>query len=258
MLLVLSPAKSLDFDNPVPTDMFTQPDFLDDSNRLIKTLRKLSPEDLSRLMKISPKLGELNFERNLSWHLPFNTDNARQAVFAFTGDVYMGLEARALSKKDLAFAQNHLRILSGLYGLLRPLDLIQPYRLEMGTSLKHGNYDNLYKFWGTRITDALNQVLATQKTPWLLNLASQEYFRAVRQNDLNAPAISPVFKDYKNGQYKIISFFAKKARGMMAAHVIRHRITDMKDLLAFDVGGYRYSSEHSTNHSPVFLRKTTG
>jgi uncharacterized protein len=258
MLLVLSPAKSLDFDNPVPTDRFTQPDFLDESNKLIKTLRKLSPEDLSELMSISTKLGELNFERNLNWHLPFDMHNARQAIFAFTGDVYMGLDARSLSNRDMEFAQNHLRILSGLYGVLRPLDLIQPYRLEMGTSLRHGNNDNLYTFWSTRVTDALNQVLANQKTPWLLNLASQEYFRAVRQDALIAPVISPVFKDYKNGQYKIISFFAKKARGMMAAHVIRHRVSRVEDLLAFSQAGYRYSGEHSTSTSPVFLRKTTG
>lgn len=257
MLLVLSPAKSLDFENPVATTLFSQPDFLDDSNSLIRTLRELTPEDLSKLMSISAKLGELNFERNLNWQTPFDTSNARQAIFAFTGDVYTGLDVHTLSKKDVDFAQNHLRILSGLYGLLRPLDLIQPYRLEMGTSLKSGKHNTLYGFWGDRITQALNQVLAQQKTPFLLNLASQEYFKAVRQKDLLAPVVSPIFKDYKNGQYKIISFFAKKARGMMAAYAIRQRIKTADELLSFSEGGYQYSHELSSDSSPVFLRKTT-
>lgn len=255
MLMVLSPAKSLDFETPVPTEKATQPDFLDDSAALIKTLRALNPEDLSSLMKISSKLGELNFERNHNWHTPFTTDNARQALFAFTGDVYVGLEAHSLTAKDLEYAQNHLRILSGLYGLLRPLDLIQAYRLEMGTSLKHGSNNNLYAFWGNRLADHLNEDLAAQRGKALLNLASQEYFRAVNEKVLSKPVISPVFRDYKNGKYKIISFYAKKARGMMAAWVIRNRIEDPQALQDFDVDGYRFSANDSTPAEPVFLRQ---
>jgi len=255
MLLVISPAKSLDFESPVPTGSFTQPAYLDDSVQLIKTLRQKSPEDLSALMHISAKLGELNFERNMKWQTPFDTTNARQAIYAFTGDVYLGLDAHTLNQKDMAYAQNHLRILSGLYGLLRPLDLMQPYRLEMGTSLQHGDNKNLYQFWGDRLSEGLNEAMTGHKTRVLLNLASNEYFRAVDKKVLNAEIISPVFKDYKNGQYKIISFFAKKARGMMAAHVIKNRIESPAAIEEFDMAGYRYSSKDSTAVAPVFLRK---
>lgn len=255
MLLVLSPAKSLDFENPVPTGKFTQPDFLDDSAQLINTLRQQSPEDLSALMHISAKLGELNVERNLNWHTPFTADNARQAIYAFTGDVYLGLDAHALNQKDMAYAQNHVRILSGLYGLLRPLDLMQAYRLEMGTSLQHGNHRNLYEFWGNRLSEGLNEAMSGHKSRVLLNLASNEYFRAVDKKVLDADIISPVFKDYKNGQYKIISFFAKKARGMMAAHVIKNRIDSPAGICEFDMAGYRYSAKDSSDAAPVFLRK---
>jgi cytoplasmic iron level regulating protein YaaA (DUF328/UPF0246 family) len=255
MLLVLSPAKSLDFESPVPTSKFTQPAFLDDSAQLIKTLRQKSPQDLSELMHISAKLGELNFERNLNWQTPFDTTNARQAIYAFTGDVYLGLDVHALNQKDMAYAQNHIRILSGLYGLLRPLDLMQPYRLEMGTSLNHGSNKNLYQFWGDRLSEGLNEAMTGHKTRVLLNLASNEYFRSVDKKVLNAEIISPVFKDYKNGQYKIISFFAKKARGMMAAHVIRNRVESPAALHGFDMAGYQYSAKDSTAVAPVFLRK---
>jgi uncharacterized protein len=255
MLLVLSPAKSLDFENPVSTRVFSQPYFLNASVELVKTLRELSPENLSKLMSISPALGELNFKRNLDWHTPFDRNNARQAIFAFTGDVYVGLDARSLNRRDLDFAQNHMRILSGLYGLLRPLDLMQAYRLEMGTALKHQQYSNLYGFWGDRITQSLNETLNAQKKPMLINLASAEYFKAVNVKAIQAPVVSPVFKDYKNGQYKIISFFAKKARGMMASHIIRNRVRDIDGVLQFDAGGYRYSPAHSAESSPVFLRK---
>jgi uncharacterized protein len=255
MLLVLSPAKSLDFENPVSTRVFSQPDFLNASVELVKTLRELSPENLSKLMSISPALGELNFKRNLDWHTPFDRNNARQAIFAFTGDVYVGLDARSLNRRDLDFAQNHMRILSGLYGLLRPLDLMQAYRLEMGTALKHQQYSNLYGFWGDRITQSLNETLNAQKKPMLINLASAEYFKAINVKAIQAPVVSPVFKDYKNGQYKIISFFAKKARGMMASHIIRNRVRDIDGVLQFDAGGYRYSPADSAESSPVFLRK---
>lgn len=255
MLLVLSPAKSLDFENPLPISSGTQPEFLDSAARLNQTLRKLTPDDLSELMSISPALGELNFQRNLNWALPFTADNARPALFAFTGDVYQGLNARALSDADLEFAQNHLRILSGLYGLLRPLDLIQPYRLEMGTALKHGKTQSLYAFWDKNLALALREVLLTHSQQTLINLASTEYFRAVNLKALALPVVSPVFKDYKSGQFKIISFFAKKARGSMAAYIIRNRIDHPDDLAAFDVDGYHYSKTDSTPAMPVFLRK---
>lgn len=255
MLLVLSPAKSLDFESPVPTGKFTQPDYLDDSAQLINTLRQKSPEDLSDLMHISAKLGELNFERNLNWQAPFDTNNARQAIYAFTGDVYLGLDVHALNQKDLAYAQNHMRILSGLYGLLRPLDLMQPYRLEMGTALRQGKHKNLYEFWGSRLSEGLNDALKGHRSRILLNLASNEYFRAVDKKVLDADIISPVFKDYKNGQYKIISFFAKKARGMMAAYIIKNRLDTPAGIREFDMAGYHYSAKDSTDRAPVFLRK---
>ena len=255
MLIVLSPAKSLDYESPVKTRKFTQPQFLDDAEKLVSTLRDYNPDQLSELMNISPKLGELNVERYANWHQPFDTDNARQAAFAFTGDVYVGLDINSLSAADLDFAQKHLRILSGLYGVLRPLDLMQPYRLEMGTSLQTEAGINLYQFWGSRVTDALNACLEKQKQPVLVNLASNEYFRSVKEKALSADVISPVFKDYKNGQYKVISFYAKKARGMMAAWIIQNRVTRADDLQGFDVAGYKYSTRESSAGKPVFLRK---
>lgn len=255
MLTVISPAKSLDYETPVKTRRFTQPDFLAESEQLIGTLRGLSEQDVSMLMSISPALAELNRDRFRDWQLPFDKDNARQAMFAFKGDVYIGLGAETFEAADVTYAQHHLRILSGLYGLLRPLDLIQPYRLEMGTSLKTARGKSLYDFWGTRITDALNAELEHQRRRVLVNLASNEYFKAVKEKQLGAEVISPVFRDYKNGQYKLISFFAKRARGLMSAYLIRNRIDDPKDLLSFDVDGYRYSASDSTPTSPVFLRR---
>ncbi|MDO8906909.1 MAG: peroxide stress protein YaaA [Pseudohongiella sp.] len=260
MLLVLSPAKSLDFQSPLPscgqTDTdYSCPEFLDAADKLNRTLRKLSPEDLSGLMSISPKLGELNFERNLNWSVPFTPENARPAIFAFTGDVYVGLDVKSFSHGDLMYAQDHLRILSGLYGLLRPLDLMQAYRLEMGTALKQGKLRSLYAFWGASLGKKLHGTLLTHKQQSLINLASTEYFRAVDRKALGLPVISPVFKDYKNGQYKIISFFAKKARGTMAAYVIKNRIDSLDGIMQFDLDGYRYSSKESTPDTPVFLRK---
>lgn len=255
MLVVISPAKSLDYETPVNIRRFTQADFLEDSARLISQLKSLSPAQVSSLMSISPSLGELNQARFQQWHTPFNTNNARQALFAFKGDVYIGLDAYALSSADISFAQNHLRILSGLYGLLRPLDLIQPYRLEMGTSLKNSKGSSLYQFWGSKITDALNQELSGNNKPILVNLASNEYFKSVDKKLLRAQIISPVFKDFSNGQYKIVSFFAKKARGLMSAYIIKNRLKKPEDLLSFDVDGYRYSEKDSKADSPVFLRK---
>lgn len=255
MLIVLSPAKSLDFESPVPSHKQSQPDFLDRSAELVDTLREYSPDDLSELMNISNKLGELNVERYANWQRPFNEDNARQAIFAFTGDVYTGLDVASLKAADRDFAQKHLRILSGLYGVLRPLDLMQAYRLEMGTSLPVGQHKNLYEFWGDQISEALNAELEKQKHPALINLASNEYFKAVNRKKLNADIISPVFKDHKNGQYKIISFYAKKARGMMANWIIRNRVDQPAGLQDFAVAGYRFSPADSSDDKPVFLRK---
>lgn len=255
MILLISPAKSLDYETPVPVKKHSQGEFLDDAKMLMSTLRKLNPEQLSSLMHISEKLADLNFQRNLNWQLPFTSDNARQAIFAFTGDVYQGLEAYSLDSKDLAFAQKHLRILSGLYGVLRPLDLIQPYRLEMGSALKHGKHQSLYEFWGSRLAEHLNEELDSQRSQSVINLASNEYFKAVDKKILKHPVISPVFKDYKNGKYKVISFFAKKARGYMAAWVIRNRIDNPDKIVDFDVAGYRYAASESSPDAPVFLRK---
>lgn len=260
MLLVLSPAKSLDFESPWPSsgstgNNYSIPELLESADKLNRTLRKLSPEDLSGLMSISPKLGELNFERNLNWRTPFTPENAKPAIFAFTGDVYVGLDVNSFSQDDVLYAQDHIRILSGLYGLLRPLDLMQAYRLEMGTTLRHGKFRSLYAFWGDQLGKKLREVLLTHQHPGLINLASTEYFRAVDKKALGLPVISPVFKDYKNGQYKIISFFAKKARGTMAAYLIKNRIESPEGILQFDLDGYRYSSKESTPDTPVFLRK---
>jgi hypothetical protein len=254
MLILISPAKSLDFDSPLPTKKFTQPDFLDDSVELINTCRQLKVTDIQNLMDISTPLADLNFGRFLNWHTPFTPANARPAILAFKGDVYMGMQAETFSAKDFDFAQQHLRILSGLYGLLRPLDLMQAYRLEMGTTLKNPRGNNLYDFWGDKLTQAVNDVLAKQKKPVLINLASNEYYKAIKPKLLAAPVITPVFKDLKNGQYKMISFYAKKARGLMSAYIIKNRITNPEDIKAFDSEGYYFSAELSKAKEWVFLR----
>lgn len=254
MLMVISPAKTLDFDNPAKTRVATTPDFLNRSEALVDELRALSPADLSGLMGISDKLGELNFERYLNWHTPFDKENAKQAVLAFKGDVYTGLDAESFSGDDFKFAQKYLRILSGLYGLLRPLDLIQPYRLEMGTKFANSGGTNLYQFWGSALIEAVNTQLKKTHSDVLLNLASNEYFKALQGKDLQADVITPVFKDLKNGKYKIISFYAKKARGLMAAYVIKHRITNVNDIKKFKSEGYRYNAQMSTAREWVFTR----
>lgn len=254
MLIVISPAKTLDFDSAPATTNHSQGDFLDDSQQLIGELQQLSPEDISKLMKISPKLGELNHQRFMNWSLPFKPDNAKQALLAFRGDVYTGLDADNFDEADFSRAQQQLRILSGLYGLLRPLDLIQPYRLEMGTRFSNQRGSNLYQFWGDKITDALNQQLGDNDQPVLINLASKEYYSAVQEKALNAEIISPVFKDQKNGRHKIISFYAKKARGLMAAYIIKNRLDDVEQIKGFDSDGYYYSPEQSTASDWVFLR----
>lgn len=257
MLVLISPAKTLDFETPAPTNIATQPDFLDQSQILVNALRKLSPAQISGLMGISDKLGVLNFDRFHHWQTPFDTTNAKQALLAFKGDVYTGMAAENFTRKDFTFAQRHLRILSGLYGLLRPLDLVQPYRLEMGTPFNNARGKNLYRFWGDMLTETLNRELAAQKSKLVINLASNEYFQAVNRKLLKARIITPVFKDRKNGQYKVISFFAKKARGMMSAYIIQQQITDVETIKVFDVDGYRYSAEHSSAHEWIFLRDST-
>ncbi|MFJ1573445.1 MULTISPECIES: peroxide stress protein YaaA [unclassified Pseudomonas] len=254
MLTVISPAKTLDYDTPPVTERFTLPQYLDHSQALISQLRDLSPAQISELMHLSDKLAGLNAARFGSWSADFTPDNAKQALLAFKGDVYTGLDAESLSEDDFSYAQDHLRMLSGLYGLLRPLDLMQPYRLEMGTKLANPRGKDLYAFWDTRISEWLNQALAEQGDDVLLNLASNEYFSAVKRSALKARIISVDFKDWKNGQYKIISFYAKKARGMMSRFVIQERIADPEQLKQFDVQGYYYSVEQSKPDQLVFLR----
>lgn len=254
MLHVISPAKTLDFDTAPATDVFSQPQFLEHSQALIDELRHLSPEDVSALMKISPKLGELNAVRLHAWQQPFTPQNAKAAVLAFKGDVYTGMQAELFSHDDFDYAQQHLRILSGLYGLLRPLDLIQPYRLEMGTAFSNARGKNLYAFWGDIITHALNRELEQQREKVLINLASNEYWSAVNPKGVNARVITPVFKDTKNGTLKIISFYAKKARGMMSAYIIQQRIDDSNALKDFTVGGYRFDASQSSDNEWVFTR----
>jgi len=254
MLIVISPAKNLDYETPTPTKKHTKAALLDDASELMAGLKELSPQGVSSLMGISDKLGVLNYDRFQQWSLPFNASNARQAVLAFKGDVYVGLDAYSFDEQAFAFAQQHLRILSGLYGVLKPLDLMQPYRLEMGTSFANERGANLYQFWGDKIVLLLNKQLKKLGTQTLVNLASNEYFKSVDKTKLSASIITPVFKDWKNGQYKIISFFAKKARGRMSAYIIKNGITDPMKLKGFDWDGYRYNSAMSDGSELVFTR----
>ncbi len=253
--MLISPAKTLDFTTPPTTEQYDIPRFLEQSQELIDLARELSPADISALMKISDKLGVLNFERFHEWQTPFTLDNAKQAILAFKGDVYTGLEAQSMNTDDLIWANEHLAILSGLYGLLRPLDLMQAYRLEMGTKFANAKGKNLYEFWGEQLTDTINQQLAEAKHPVLVNLASNEYYKAIQPKSIAANIITPVFKDEKNGKYKIISFYAKKARGLMARWIIDNRIEDYKELTKFDVDGYFYDADESTAKQFVFKRE---
>lgn len=254
MLTVLSPAKTLDYDTAPITQTSTVPRFMDQSALLVDDARGLNPEDISALMGVSEQIAHLNHERFMNWQAESTKDNAKQAVLAFKGDVYTGLRAETLSEDDLTFAQDRLRILSGLYGLLRPLDLMQPYRLEMGLKFANQRGKNLYEFWGEQLTDTLNHDLASANTSILINLASNEYFKAVKPKLLNADVITPQFKDLKNGQYKMISFFAKKARGIMARYIIDNRITEPEALKSFSEAGYYYSEAESKGDQWVFLR----
>lgn len=254
MLSVISPAKKLDFETPASTSQATQPDFLDHSEELIGIMREYSPQQLSELMKISDRIAGLNAARYADWQRPFTADNAKPAAQAFQGDVYVGLEAERFNDDDNAYAQSHLRILSGLYGLLRPLDLIQPYRLEMGTKVANPRGADLYAYWKDELTGALASAIDASGSKVLVNLASNEYFKAVDTRRLGAQVITPVFKDEKNGQYKIISFYAKKARGLMAGWIIRERINSPEALSGFDVAGYRFSASDSSGDTLVFCR----
>lgn len=255
MLTVISPAKTLDFEAKPQTRKVSQPQFLQNSAELVGTMRTQSPKNLSKLMGISPKLAELNADRFQTWETPFTPENAKQAILAFRGDVYIGLAAEEYGERDFSFAQKNLRILSGLYGLLKPLDLIQPYRLEMGTKIKNPGGNDLYEYWSSTVTAAISEELAAHRNKTLINLASLEYFKAVQPKLLPGKLVTPVFKDFKNGTYKILSFFAKKARGSMASFIIKNRISKPEDIKAFDIDGYRFNADLSTDDSWVFTRK---
>ncbi|MFT5790675.1 MAG: cytoplasmic iron level regulating protein YaaA (DUF328/UPF0246 family) [Shewanella sp.] len=255
MLILVSPAKTLDFENPAGTERYSMPTLLRQSELLIDVCRELTPSDIASLMKVSDKIAGLNVARFGSWQPNFTPENAKQAIFAFRGDVYTGLDADTLSEASLQKAQQQLRILSGLYGLLKPLDLMQAYRLEMGTRLGNSRGTNLYQFWGDIITDEINQTTDAQNDEFIINLASNEYFKAVKHKQLTATLITPVFKDKKNGQYKVISFFAKKARGMMVRYLLDNNVDTLAALIKFDSAGYCYSEADSTVSAPVFLRE---
>jgi uncharacterized protein len=258
MLIVLSPAKSLDYETPPRVKTHTLPRFIDRSATLIERLRKLAPQDVASLMDISDKLAVLNVTRYADWSPEFTTANSKQAVLAFNGDVYDGLDAKTLSTDDLAFAQKHIRILSGLYGVLRPMDWMQPYRLEMGTRLDNGAGKDLYAFWGDDVTALINKDMAELKhegSQTLVNLASEEYFKVVRPKVLAARVITPVFEDWKGGRYKIISFHAKRARGTMARYAVTHRVTDPAQLKRFNEDGYAFDKAASDDARWVFRRR---
>ncbi len=255
MIVLLSPAKTLDFDTPAPVKSNSQPALTKEAAVLMKSLRKLSAKDLGKLMSLSDALSELNIKRFKTWKSKHDVENAKQAIFAFRGDVYQGLDVDTLSAAEVRRCDKHIRILSGLYGLLRPLDLIHPYRLEMGTKLKTNRGKNLYEFWGEQLRDAISADLLKEKSNMIVNLASKEYSRAAKLNSLDADVITPAFRDWKNGQYKMISFFAKQARGMMARHIVTAKVTSLDGLLKFDANGYRYNEELSSESDPVFTRR---
>ena len=254
MIVLLSPAKTLDYSQEFDVQ-HTAPAFLSDSAKLIKELKVKEPKDIASLMGLSDKLATLNFDRYQSWSASKTMGNdSKPALFVFQGDVYQGLQANTFNKKDITFAQKHLRILSGLYGELRPLDVIKPYRLEMGTKLPTARGKNLYKFWGTKVQENILKELKANKSNLVVNLASKEYFTVVGSLPTDVDVVSPVFKDFKNGEYKLISFYAKKARGYMSHWIIKNKVTKPEDLKNFDAEGYKYSKKLSTESEPVFLR----
>jgi cytoplasmic iron level regulating protein YaaA (DUF328/UPF0246 family) len=253
MKIVISPAKSLDYESELPTTKFTYPEFIEDAEKLNKILKKKKPKVLSDLMSISDNLAELNWKRNQEFKTPFTPANARQAIYAFNGDVYQGLDAFTLSEDKIDSLQSTLRILSGQYGILKPLDLMQPYRLEMGTSLKVGRKKNLYEFWGKRLTDYLNNEMIEGEL--LVNLASNEYYSVLQPKQINSTIITPIFKDWKNDKLKIISFFAKKARGSMVRYIIDSKANTLEDIKCFNLDDYEFSQEHTLKENqPVFIR----
>ncbi|MGA0445153.1 MAG: peroxide stress protein YaaA [Flavobacteriaceae bacterium] len=252
MKLVISPAKSLNYDSKLPTGFSSESCFLNEAKELNTLLKKKSPKALSELMHISPKLGALNYERNQNWSLPFSSENARQAIYAFDGDVYRGLDAYSISEEKLDILQDTVRIISGLYGLLKPLDLIQPYRLEMGTKFPVGKNKNLYEFWRKKITTALNDELYEDEL--LVNLASQEYFKAIDVKALKAPLIHVDFKEFKNGQFKTIAIFSKRARGLMTRHIVETNAKSIGDLKTFNAERYAFDANLSTENKLVFTR----
>ncbi|WP_066627914.1 peroxide stress protein YaaA [Labilibacter marinus] len=254
MQLIISPAKSLDFETSIPFQQSSDYRFTEEPKVLVDKLNTLSKEELSSLMKISDKLAELNFIRFKEWKYPFNQELGRQALFAFKGDVYTGLDAYSLDEGDVTYIQSKLRILSGLYGLLRPLDLILPYRLEMGSKLPVQKAKNLYQFWGDKITELLNSDIQDNKHKVIINLASSEYFKSINKKRLKVPIITPEFRDLKNGEYKMISFYAKKARGLMTRFIVKNRIQDPEEIKAFDLDGYYYNNQLSKKSTPVFTR----
>lgn len=256
MLILLSPSKTLDFTTPPAVKTHTLPQFVDEAAQLIDKLRTLTPKKLAKLMDISDKLASENVQRYAAWQREHSAENAKQAVLAFRGDVYDGLNVDAWKPADFTFAQTHLRTLSGLYGLLRPFDWIQPYRLEMGTSLKVGRKKDLYAFWGTKVTDAVNEALAEAKARTLVNLASHEYFNVIQPEAIEAEIITPVFKEERNGKFSFMSFFGKKARGLMADYIIRQRLTLPEEMKKFDVDGYRFNAALSTEYEWAFTRKS--
>ena len=252
MKIIISPAKSLDFENKAATSLYTQPRFLEESVKLNKKLKTLSRKKLGDLMKISDDLASLNYDRNQDWKTPFELENSKQAIYSFTGEVFRGINVNTLSEDKLPVLQDRLRILSGLYGLLKPLDLIQPYRLEMGTKLKVGRTENLYKFWNNDLANSLNEELEDGEL--LINLASSEYFKALPKKALKVAMITPVFKDFKNGEYKTIMTFAKKARGLMVRYIIENDIKTIEELKGFNVNNYGFSEEMSTETELFFTR----
>ncbi|MCB0401661.1 MAG: peroxide stress protein YaaA [Flavobacteriales bacterium] len=253
MLVVLSPAKKINEDRPV-YEKQTVPQFVDEAAELISVLKKYTPKKLGQLMSLSANLSDLNVARYQMWDQDHHSQLCKTAVLAFDGEAYNGLDASSFSKKDMDYAQDHLRILSGLYGLLRPLDMLHPYRLEMGTTLKVKRKKNLYEFWGDKIVNEINTLVEAQQEKVLINLASSEYFKAINKKKLNARVITPVFKDFKGGEYKTIMVYAKKARGMMTRYILQHQIEKADDLIGFDSDGYCYNKAASTDHELVFLR----
>lgn len=255
MIIVISPAKTVDFETPPQTSKFTNPDFLSESNKLVREMRRYSRNDIKKLMNVSDKIADLNVERFKKFKTPFTAKNAKQAILAFKGDVYTGLNIEDFNARDLDFAQKHLRILSGLYGLLRPLDLMQSYRLEMGLKLAVKNTKNLYEFWDNQITEKINSEFKIQKEHTLINLASNEYFKVIQKKNIDGTIITPAFKEARDGGFKMIGIYAKKARGLMSRYIIKNRIKNPEEIKAFSLDGYKFNKNLSTATDWTFTRK---